>query len=106
ILVILDDLWGELKLDEVGIPCGAEYKNCKILLTSRSKHVCETMNATLISVDILPPNEAWILFKRVVGDTVETDENLKKIAEKVVEGCGGLPLIIQAVGAALKDESI
>ncbi|GKB80073.1 ribonuclease H-like domain, reverse transcriptase, RNA-dependent DNA polymerase [Tanacetum coccineum] len=44
-----------------------------------------------------PTNEAWILFKRVVGDTVETDENLKKIAEKVVEGCGGLPLIIQAV---------
>ncbi|GKD30761.1 NB-ARC domains-containing protein, partial [Tanacetum coccineum] len=78
-----------------------------ILLTSRSKDVCETMNAThLISVDSLPKKEAWILFKRVVGDTVETDENLKKIAEKVVEGCGGLPLIIQAVGAALKNESI
>ncbi|GKF50618.1 NB-ARC domains-containing protein, partial [Tanacetum coccineum] len=107
ILVILDDLWGELKLDEVGIPCGADYKNCKILLTSRSKDVCETMKATcLISVDSLPTKEAWILFKRVVGDTVETDEKLKKIAEKVVEGCGGLPLIIQAVGAALKNESI
>ncbi|PWA98818.1 NB-ARC domains-containing protein [Artemisia annua] len=107
ILVILDDVWGELKLDELGIPCGADYKNCKILLTSRSKDVCETMNATsLISVDSLPTKEAWILFKRMVGDTVETDENLKKIAEKIVEGCGGLPLIIQAVGAALKNESI
>ncbi|GKB57289.1 NB-ARC domains-containing protein, partial [Tanacetum coccineum] len=83
ILVILDDAWGELKLDEVCIPCGPDYKNCKILLTSRSKDVCETMKATrLISVDSLPPEEAWILFKRVVGDTVETDEKLKKIAEK------------------------
>ncbi|GJX89981.1 NB-ARC domains-containing protein [Tanacetum coccineum] len=107
ILVILDDLWGELKLDEVGIPCGADYKNCKILLTSRSKDVCKTMNATcLICVDSLLTKEAWILFKRVVGDTVETDAKLKKIAEKIVEGCGGLPLIIQAVGAALKNESI
>nr|GEX10871.1 NB-ARC domains-containing protein [Tanacetum cinerariifolium] len=105
ILVILDDVWGELKLDEVGIPCGAAYKNYKILLTSKSRDVCEIMKAThLISVDSLQPEEAWILFKRVVGDTVETDENLKKIAEKVVEGCGGLPLIIQAVGVALKDE--
>ncbi|GKB81067.1 NB-ARC domains-containing protein [Tanacetum coccineum] len=98
---------GELKLDEVGISCGADYKNCKILLTSRNKDVCERMNATcLIPVHSLPPKEAWILFKSVVGDTVETDENLKKIAEKVVEGCGGLPLIIQSVGAALKNESI
>ncbi|GJV51523.1 NB-ARC domains-containing protein, partial [Tanacetum coccineum] len=81
ILVILDDVRGELKLDEVGIPCGAGYKNCKILLTSRSKDVCETMNAThLISVDPLPKKEAWILFKHVVGNT--------------------------AVGAALKNESI
>ncbi|GJV86350.1 NB-ARC domains-containing protein [Tanacetum coccineum] len=107
ILVILDDVWGELKLDEVGIPCGAGYKNCKILLTSRSKDVCETMNAThLISVEPLPKKEAWILFKHVVGETVETNEKLKKIAEEVVEGCGGLPLIIQAVGATLKNESI
>nr|GEV16175.1 NB-ARC domains-containing protein [Tanacetum cinerariifolium] len=107
ILVILDDVWGELKLDEVGIPCGDEYKNCKILLTSRSKHVCETMKATsLICVDSLQPEEAWILFKRAVGDAVETDKNLKKIADKIVKGCGGLPLIIQAVGAALKNESI
>nr|GFA35443.1 NB-ARC domains-containing protein [Tanacetum cinerariifolium] len=103
----LYDVWGELKLDEVGIPCGAAYKNCKILLTSRSRDVCETMKATrLISVDSLQSKEAWILFKRVVGDTVETDENLKIIAEKIVEGCGGLPLIILAVGAALKNESI
>ncbi|GJX86025.1 disease resistance protein-like protein, partial [Tanacetum coccineum] len=99
ILVILDDAWGELKLDEVCIPCGAKYKNCKILLTSRSEDVCKTMKATcLISVDSLPTEEAWILFKRVVGDRVETEKNLKEIAEKVVEGCGGLPLIIQVVG--------
>nr|GEX08149.1 hypothetical protein [Tanacetum cinerariifolium] len=102
ILVILDDVWGELKLDEVGIPCGAAYKNCKILLTSSSRDVCETMKATcLISVDSLQSKEAWILFKRAVGDAVETDENLKNIADKIVKGCGGLPLIIQVVEAKL-----
>ncbi|GKD31457.1 NB-ARC domains-containing protein [Tanacetum coccineum] len=76
ILVILDDVWGELKLDEVGIPYSLQSK------------------------------EAWILFKRVVRDTVETGENLKIIAKKIVEGCGGLLLIILALGATLKFESI
>ncbi|GKG54140.1 NB-ARC domains-containing protein, partial [Tanacetum coccineum] len=63
------------------------------------------MNArTPIYVESLPMEEAWVLFKRVVGERVETDAKLKQVARKVVEGCGGLPLILQAVGKALKDE--
>ncbi|PWA78880.1 NB-ARC domains-containing protein [Artemisia annua] len=105
ILIILDDLWKEQKLDEVGIPSVADHPNFKILLTSRKSRVCEAMNAQRkIHVDSLPINEAWILFKRVVGERVETDAKLKPVAIKVVEGCGGLPLILQAVGNALKNE--
>ncbi|GJY64016.1 NB-ARC domains-containing protein [Tanacetum coccineum] len=105
ILIILDDLWKEQKLDEVGIPSVTGHPNFKILLTSRKIRVCEAMNAQKnICVDSLPIKEAWIFFKRVVGERVDTDAKLKPIAMKVVEGCGGLPLILQAVGNALKNE--
>ena len=35
ILVVLDDIWARLDLEEVGIPLGNENEGCKILLTSR-----------------------------------------------------------------------
>ncbi|GJS94010.1 NB-ARC domains-containing protein [Tanacetum coccineum] len=105
VLIILDDVWTKLKLHEVGIPCGTAFPSCKILLTSRQRSVCSAMNAhTPIYVECLTINEAWALFKRVISERVETDAKLKQVAMKVVEGCGGLPLILQAVGKALKDE--
>nr|XP_043638176.1 probable disease resistance protein At4g27220 [Erigeron canadensis] len=106
ILIILDDVWEKLNLEKLCIPCGNNFMTCKILLTSRSEKVCRKMNAQrIIWVNSLPIEEAWILFKRVVGKRLETDFNLKPVALKVVEECGGLPLLIQAVGNALKDES-
>nr|XP_043638322.1 probable disease resistance protein At4g27220 [Erigeron canadensis] len=107
VLILLDDVWEKLNLEELCIPCGSKHKNSKILLTSRSEKVCQKMNAqSKIYVDSLPKKEAWILFKRVVGEKLETDTNLKPVAEEVAKECGGLPLLIQAVGNALKDESI
>ncbi|KAM0044591.1 putative P-loop containing nucleoside triphosphate hydrolase [Helianthus debilis subsp. tardiflorus] len=106
VLIILDDVWEELKLEELGIPCGSEYMNCKILLTSRSRDVCVANNAQKsISVNPLQEKEAWILFERVVGKS-EWDNTLKEVALKIVKECGGLPLFIQAVGKALKDKEI
>ncbi|KAL4578647.1 hypothetical protein LXL04_014775 [Taraxacum kok-saghyz] len=105
VLIILDDMWEYVELSEVGIPCGNSHMNCKILLTSRSKNVCESMNVQRsICVKTLKKDEAWVLFKRVVGERLETDITLKNIAEKVAEECGGLPLFIQVVGKALKSK--
>ncbi|PWA52336.1 NB-ARC domains-containing protein [Artemisia annua] len=107
ILIILDDVWEELKLETLCIPCGDDYKNCKILLTSRNIDVCTAMNAQCsIHIDSLVEKEAWILFKRVVGERVENDLTLKHVAKNVCEECGGLPLIIQVVGNTLKAKTI
>ncbi|CAH1436022.1 unnamed protein product [Lactuca virosa] len=105
VLIVLDDIWEELLLSDVGIPCGNDHKNCKILLTSRSKNLCEAMNVQRnICVNTLKEDEAWILFKRVVGERLDKDTRLKKIAKAVVQECGGLPLIIQVVGRALRNK--
>ena len=40
VLLLLDDLWGKLDLDEVGIPFADKGNNpCKIILTSRNENV-------------------------------------------------------------------
>ncbi|CAL5423036.1 unnamed protein product [Camellia sinensis] len=44
VLVILDDVWDILELNEIGIPFGDDFKSCKIGLTSRSEDVCNSMN--------------------------------------------------------------
>ncbi|KAL7587776.1 hypothetical protein Lser_V15G40144 [Lactuca serriola] len=108
VLIILDDIWKKLVLSDVGIPCGNEHMNCKILLTSRSRNVCEGMNVDRnICVNILTKKEAWVLLKRIVGDEkLANDSSLEIIAKEVTEECGGLPLIIQAVGNALKNKKI
>ncbi|KAF5941126.1 hypothetical protein HYC85_022293 [Camellia sinensis] len=43
ILVILDDVWKRLELNDIGIPYGDGHRNCKILLTSRFVYVCDDM---------------------------------------------------------------
>ncbi|GKE24472.1 disease resistance protein-like protein [Tanacetum coccineum] len=106
VLIILDDVWVKLYLYELGILVGNEYK-CKILLTCRNVKVREAMNAqSRTCVRSLLPEEGWILFRRVVGERLENDTKLKKIAPKLVDECGGLPQIIQDVGNALKNAKI
>ncbi|KAM7505418.1 hypothetical protein LguiB_004322 [Lonicera macranthoides] len=103
-LIILDDVWEELDLGELGIPVGGEgvSKGCKVLLTSRNERVCVTMGTQEnFTIQPLSDQEAWDLFKEKVGDIVET-RDLHSIAKKVVNECGRLPLALITVGSALK----
>ncbi|RVW17212.1 putative disease resistance protein [Vitis vinifera] len=81
ILVILDDIWGKLELGEIGIPYGDDHKGCKLLLTSRERQVLDTDMRTQkeFYVRHLNEEEAWSLFKRTAGDSVEQLE-LRRIA--------------------------
>ncbi|TYG51823.1 hypothetical protein ES288_D10G291700v1 [Gossypium darwinii] len=65
ILVVLDDIWEKVDIEEVGIPLGDEHKRCKLLLTSRE----------------LNEKEAWDLFKKMAGNCDERCD-LKPIAMK------------------------
>ncbi|XP_028107490.1 disease resistance protein At4g27190-like [Camellia sinensis] len=54
-------------------------------------------------MQVLLEKEAWALFKKKVGNFVDSPE-LHDIADAVCKECGGLPVAILAVGAALKDK--
>ncbi|TYH74843.1 hypothetical protein ES332_D05G431400v1 [Gossypium tomentosum] len=94
ILVIVDDLWEELKLESIGIPFGDEHKGCKILLTTRDQQVCTKMNY-----------EAWVLF-RGKASLDDDSSTLNDVAKEVAAQCKGLPLAIVVVAKALKGESL
>ncbi|OIT34596.1 putative disease resistance protein [Nicotiana attenuata] len=109
VLVILDDVWKALQddvLQKLGIPIGSNHNNqCKVILTTRIRKVCETMDAQSITeVGTLSKEEAWVLFRHYAGNSVD-DPSLRDIAKAVAQECNGLPLALSIVAGALKPES-
>ncbi|KAM5562799.1 hypothetical protein ABKV19_017810 [Rosa sericea] len=102
VLVVLDNVWETLDLREIGIPSGRN--SCKILVTSRNQDIFNDMeeNRKKFSIGVLPESDAWSLFKKMAGDDIESDPELRSIAEQVLEKCDGLPVAISTLGSALR----
>ncbi|GMI78733.1 hypothetical protein HRI_001542600 [Hibiscus trionum] len=106
ILVVLDDIWAKLDIEEVGIPSGDLHKGCKLLLTSRELNVLSNGMDTQrnFAVGVLKEEEAWHLFKKMAGQCVESFE-LQPTATEIAKKCGGLPIAIATVARALRNKS-
>ncbi|KAH9754621.1 putative disease resistance protein [Citrus sinensis] len=102
ILIILDDIWGGLDLEAIGIPLADDNSGCKVLLTARSQDVlsCKMDCQQNFFVDVLNEKEAWSLFRKMTGDCIENGE-LKSVATEIVKECAGLPIAIVPVARAL-----
>ncbi|XP_074263895.1 disease resistance protein SUMM2-like [Silene latifolia] len=103
VLIILDNVWHKLNLDEVGIP-----RTCKLLLTTRDKEVCRLMDVedgNIFEVGVMRTNEARELFKSQIGNQADLLE-YKNVVERLLSKCGGLPLAIVATANSLKDKKL
>nr|TKS14867.1 putative disease resistance protein [Populus alba] len=107
VLVILDDIWKELKLEDVGIPSGSDHEGCKILMSSRNEYVlCREMGANRnFPIQVLPEREAWNFFEKMVGVTVK-NPSVQPVAAQVAKGCAGLPILLATVARALKNKDL
>ncbi|CAL5402457.1 unnamed protein product [Camellia sinensis] len=122
-LVILDDVWEPLDLADIGIPTTDDGNNeplnlpdigipfttgsdmgCKVVITTRKQRVCQMMQKSRelknFPIDVLTKTEAWSLFTKVAE--ISVDSEISSEAKKVCDKCGGLPVAISAVAAALK----
>ncbi|KAJ4762302.1 Disease resistance protein RPS5 [Rhynchospora pubera] len=104
-LILLDDLWGQIDLEKVGIPLGLgkQFKK-KIVITTRSESVCYSMNVKeSLKVVGLETKDALRLFYEIVGDkTIKSHNLIPRLVEKVVEELDGLPLALVIIGAAMR----
>ncbi|KVI05092.1 hypothetical protein Ccrd_016590 [Cynara cardunculus var. scolymus] len=105
VLLILDDVWRLLDLEAIGIPHNEVHKGCKLLLTSRSKDVCNEINAQVcVPVNVLSKVDAWKLFSKMASIT-HGSSDIHLLATKVAERCAGLPIAIVTVARALRGKS-
>ncbi|KAL1199681.1 putative disease resistance protein [Cardamine amara subsp. amara] len=102
-VLLLDDLWSKVDLTKIGVPAPTQENGSKIVLTTRSKEVCNYMIADgQIKVDCLSSNEAWELFRIAIGEiTLECHQDIPKLAKTIVKKCCGLPLAINIIGEAM-----
>ncbi|KAK3200431.1 hypothetical protein Dsin_023846 [Dipteronia sinensis] len=105
ILIVLDNIWGKLELDKVGIPFEGDSKGCKMLLTARDLDVLRAMGSRHnFSMDVLNDQEAWNLFKTTAGSCIEQSDDFQVLAKDVARACGGLPIAIVTIASALKNK--
>ncbi|TYG71614.1 hypothetical protein ES288_D05G411200v1 [Gossypium darwinii] len=103
-VLILDDVWDKVSLEEVGIPEPSCSTGCKLVLTTRSEHVCKYMGCKVIKVKPLSEEEALILFLNKVGPNIVQSPNIMPTLKLVVKECAGLPLTIVVVAGTMKGE--
>ncbi|KAL0552592.1 hypothetical protein IC582_011710 [Cucumis melo] len=105
ILVVLDDIWENIDLETIGIPSVEDHMGCKILFTSRNKHLISTQMCAnkFFEINVLGEDESWNLFKAMAGEIVEGNE-LKPIVIQIVKECAGLPIAITTVAKALRNK--
>ncbi|KAG5223970.1 disease resistance protein [Salix suchowensis] len=100
-ILILDDLWNNFELHEVGIP--VPLKGSKLITTTRSKRVCQQISCQhKIKVKPLSEGEAWTLFMEKLGHEIRLSLDVEGIAKAVAKECAGLPLGIITLAGSLR----
>ncbi|KAJ9692613.1 hypothetical protein PVL29_011604 [Vitis rotundifolia] len=102
-VMLLDDLWEQMDLLDVGIPLPDRQNKSKLIFTTRSLDLCGEMGAQKkIEVKSLAWKDSWDLFQKYVGeDTLNSDPEIPELAEIVARECCGLPLVIITIGRAM-----
>ncbi|XP_052486156.1 probable disease resistance protein At4g27220 isoform X2 [Gossypium raimondii] len=103
-VLILDDVWSEVSLEEIGIPKPSSSNGYKLVLTTRVEQVCKSIGCKVIKVKPLSEEEALILFLSEVGPNIVQNQTLMPTLKLVVKECAGLPLTIVVIAGTLRGE--
>ncbi|KAF3620128.1 putative disease resistance protein-like, partial [Capsicum annuum] len=101
-LLILDDVWKGINLDDVGVPQPVVPARSKVIITTRSLEVCRQMRANVeMKVTTLNEDESWELFVKNAGDCANL-EHIQPLARDIASQCGGLPLAITVIATSMR----
>jgi len=104
-LVLLDDLWDQINLEDVGIPYPLGNVNNlkrKVVLTTRLRKVCGQMEVRKeLKVTYLQEHEAWKLFEKNIGAETFCSPHIEDLARELMTELKGLPLALTSIGKAM-----
>ncbi|EXB38882.1 Disease resistance protein RPS2 [Morus notabilis] len=105
-LLLLDDVWEEVKFEEVGIPFPDKQNKSKLIFSTRSEDVCTDMAADRkLKVEFLGEEYSWRLFcSNVRARELKEWKSIEPHARKIVKRCGGLPLALITIGRAMANK--
>ncbi|GLT25276.1 hypothetical protein SLA2020_004140 [Shorea laevis] len=103
-VLILDDVWDNFSLNDVGIPEPTLQNGCKVVVSSRSAQVCNYLGCKIVKVQPLSVEESLNLFLNKVGHDVLQVAGLEEVLKHIVEECAGLPLAIIVIAVGMKGE--
>ncbi|GLT58610.1 hypothetical protein SLA2020_314870 [Shorea laevis] len=105
-VLILDDVWQQFCLEDVGIPNLNGNNGCKLVLTTRLQDVARAMECEVIFVNPLPPEEASALFLEKVGSAELSNGRIKgdidPFLKQILQKCDGVPLAIVTVAKTMR----
>ncbi|RHN67915.1 putative P-loop containing nucleoside triphosphate hydrolase [Medicago truncatula] len=105
ILLILDDVWGVINFDEIGIPDSDNHKGCRILVTTRNPLVCNKLGCSkTIQLELLSVGEAWTMFQWHADLNKISTKSLLDKGRRIANECKGLPIAISVIASSLKSK--
>ncbi|CAD5183436.1 unnamed protein product [Musa acuminata subsp. malaccensis] len=106
-LLVLDDVWDARIWDDLlRNPLQGGAAGSRVLVTTRNEGIA---TAHVHEMKLLPPEDGWSLLckKATMNAEEERDaQDLKDIGMKIVEKCGGLPLVIKTIGGVLRERGL
>ncbi|KAL5765202.1 hypothetical protein ACOSQ2_017796 [Xanthoceras sorbifolium] len=106
-LVVIDDVWDKETWQILKKILPDNGNGSRVIITTRiedvAKHSDERTHPHRLRK--LTREESWQLFCNKVVQNLNEDEELKKLGEKMVEKCDGLPLAIVVLGGLLSTKA-
>ncbi|KAL1556291.1 putative late blight resistance protein R1B-14 [Salvia divinorum] len=103
-LIVVDDLWSTKAWDDIRKAFG-DPKKCdgsRIVITTRDENVASHVSSSPPhKMELMDSKDSWTLLKLKAFRDRDLAPDMKKIAEEVVVGCGGLPLAIVLIAGIL-----
>ncbi|KDP33865.1 hypothetical protein JCGZ_07436 [Jatropha curcas] len=105
-LLLFDDVWQAIDLQNIGIPLPHKGNKCKVIFTTRSLDVCSDMDAhQKLKLEFLGEDDSWQLFcDKVGGKKILESQPIQSYAGTIVRKCGGLPLALITIGKAMANK--
>ncbi|CAK9883286.1 unnamed protein product, partial [Sphagnum jensenii] len=99
VFLVLDDVWKDEDFDALDLGKG---EGSVTLLTTRDKSILQRPCISQEHMETLSPEDSWSLFcVHAFGTSSSVPHRLEASAKSMAKECGGLPLALKVIGAAM-----